>query len=394
MKIAIMGSGGVGGLFGAHLVRGGADVTFIARGAHLAAMRANGILIEGAPGGDVHVPHVQATDDPASLGPVDLVLFAVKLGATAAAIEAIRPLVGPDTGIVSFQNGVLKDDYLRAAFDEKHVFGGVGYVGSAIDRPGVIKQAGTLQRLVFGEFDGRRSSRVEAFLAACRAGGINAEIADDISRAIWEKFVFLVGLSGTTATMRVPIGPIRANPQTRALLLDLMREVVAVGRLARLGVFRRLGRVDRAAVTDAVEAVGLVDRLDDPVASLSGGQQRRVLVARALAAEPELLIMDEPTAGVDAANQEALAAVLTRISAAGTTLVVVTHETAPLAGVLRRAIVVDHGRVASDGPLEQAAAHEEPGMHHHHPPVPRASGYRQDQPRVTTGPRHHGDEQR
>jgi 2-dehydropantoate 2-reductase len=230
MKIAIMGSGGVGGLFGAHLVRGGADVTFIARGAHLAAMRANGLVIEGAPGGDVHVPTVQATDDPASLGPVDLVLFAVKLGATAAAIEAIRPLVGPDTGIVSFQNGVLKDDYLRAAFDEKHVFGGVGYVGSAIDRPGVIKQAGTLQRLVFGEFDGRRSSRVEAFLAACRAGGINAEIADDISRAIWEKFVFLVGLSGTTATMRVPIGPIRANPQTRALLLDLMREVVAVGR--------------------------------------------------------------------------------------------------------------------------------------------------------------------
>jgi 2-dehydropantoate 2-reductase len=230
MKIAVMGSGGVGGLFGAHLVRGGADVTFIARGAHLAAMRANGIVIEGAPGGDVHVPHVAATDDPASIGPVDLVLFAVKLGATEPAIEAIRPLVGPDTAIVSFQNGVLKDDFLRAEFAEKHLFGGVGYVGSAIDRPGVIRQVGPMQRLVFGEFDGRRSARVEAFLAACRAGNINAEIADDIRRAIWEKFVFLVGLSGTTATMRVPIGPIRENPQTRALLLDVMREVVAVGR--------------------------------------------------------------------------------------------------------------------------------------------------------------------
>jgi 2-dehydropantoate 2-reductase len=230
MKIAIMGSGGVGGLFGAHLVRGGADVAFIARGAHLAAMRANGILIEGPPGGDVHAPDVAATDDPASIGPVDLVLFAVKLGATEPAIEAIRPLVGPDTAIVSFQNGVLKDEYLRAAFAEKHLFGGVGYVGSAIDRPGVIRQVGPMQRLVFGEFDGRRSARVEAFLTACRAGNINAEIADDIRRAIWEKFVFLVGLSGTTATMRVPIGPIRENPQTRALLLDVMREVVAVGR--------------------------------------------------------------------------------------------------------------------------------------------------------------------
>ena len=230
MKIAIMGSGGVGGLFGAHLVRGGADVTFIARGAHLAAMRKNGILIEGAPGGDVHVPDVRATDDPAAIGPVDLVMFAVKLGATEPAIEAIRPLVGPDTAIVSFQNGVLKDDYLRAAFDAGQIFGGVGYVGSAIDRPGVIRQVGPMQRLVFGEFDGSRSARVEAFLAACQAGSINAEIADDIRRAIWEKFVFLVGLSGTTATMRVPIGPIRENPQTRALLLDAMREVVAVGR--------------------------------------------------------------------------------------------------------------------------------------------------------------------
>lgn len=234
MKIAIMGSGGVGGLFGAHLVRGGADVTFIARGAHLGAMRENGLLVEGAPGGDIHVPDVTATDDPASVGPVELVILAVKLGATEAAIEAIRPMVGPDAAIVSFQNGVLKDDALRTAFGEERIFGGVAYVGSAIDRPGVIRQTGPMQRLVFGEFDGRHSPRVEAFLDACRAGGINAEISDDIRRAIWEKFVFLVGLSGTTATMRVPIGPIRANPQTRAFLLDVMRETVAVGR--RLGV--------------------------------------------------------------------------------------------------------------------------------------------------------------
>ena len=209
-------------------------------------------------------------------------------------------------------------------------------------------------------------------------------------------------LGGQVQVLGAPVGGLRDPgrvgyvPQRHTVsgaVPATVREVVSVGRLARLGLLRRLGRADRAAVVDAVAAVGLEDRLDDPVAALSGGQQRRVLVARALAAEPELLIMDEPTAGVDAANQQALAAVLTRISAAGTTLVVVTHETAPLAGVLRRAIVVDHGRVAYDGPLDQAAAHEEPGMHHH-PPTPRPSGYRQDQPWVTAGPRHDGDGER
>jgi zinc transport system ATP-binding protein len=134
-----------------------------------------------------------------------------------------------------------------------------------------------------------------------------------------------------------------------------------------------------------VAAVGLADRLHDPVAALSGGQQRRVLVARALAAEPELLIMDEPTAGVDAASQEALAAVLAEVSARGTTLLVVTHETGPLAGVLSRAVVVDHGRIGYDGPLAGAEPHAHGG--HHHPDdagQPPARGYRLDQPRVTT----------
>jgi zinc transport system ATP-binding protein len=163
-----------------------------------------------------------------------------------------------------------------------------------------------------------------------------------------------------------------------------VREVVGVGRLARLGLFRRLRPADRAAVADAVAAVGLGDRIGDPVASLSGGQQRRVLVARALAAEPELLIMDEPTAGVDAASQDALAAVLAGVSARGTTLVVVTHETGPLAGVLTRAVVVDHGRIRYDGPL--AGAEPPDGNGHHHPAgtgQPPTGGYRIDQPRVT-----------
>jgi zinc transport system ATP-binding protein len=162
-----------------------------------------------------------------------------------------------------------------------------------------------------------------------------------------------------------------------------VREVVGVGRLARLGLLRRLGAADRRAVADAVAAVGLADRMDDPVASLSGGQQRRVLVARALAAEPELLIMDEPTAGVDAASQESLAAVLADVSAAGTTLAVVTHETGPLSDVLHRAVVVDHGRITYDGPLTGAPVHVGGGHHHAgDPDGPPRTGYRIDQPQV------------
>jgi len=229
MKIAIMGSGGVGGYFGARLAKAGAEVSFIARGAHLAAMREHGLKVESGLG-DIHLPQVNVTDDPQTIGKVDLVLFSVKLRDTETAAQSIKPLFGPDTGILSFQNGVQKDDILRGVFGEKPVMGGVAYIATAIGRPGVIKHTGTLQRLVFGEYDGRRSPRAEAFLAACLKGGVDAQLNDDIRRQIWEKFVFLVALSGTTTTMRRPIGPIRAHPQTRAFLLEIMREAVKVGR--------------------------------------------------------------------------------------------------------------------------------------------------------------------
>lgn len=229
MKIAVMGSGGVGGYFGARLVQAGCDVAFVARGAHLAAMREHGLKIE-SPLGDVHLPEVRVTDDPATLEPVDLVLFSVKLSDTATAARSIAPLFGPGTGIVSFQNGVQKDDVLRQEFGDKAVMGGVGYIATAIKEPGVILHTGTMQRLVFGEYDGSRSQRAEAFLDTCKKGGIDAELSDDIRRRIWEKFVFLVGLSGATAAMRLPIGPIRENPLARGFLFDLIREAVTVGR--------------------------------------------------------------------------------------------------------------------------------------------------------------------
>jgi 2-dehydropantoate 2-reductase len=229
MRILIMGSGGVGGYLGARLAKGGADVVFIARGAHLEAMRAHGLLIESTEE-PIHLPSVHATDDPAAAGPVDLVLFCVKLWDSEATARLLKPVVGPGTAIISLQNGVQKDDLLRAMFGADAVMGGVGYMATTIGRPGVITQTGGMQRMIFGEFDGRRSPRAEALLAACRRGGINAELSTDIRRAIWEKFVFLVGLSGSTTAMRQPLGPIRANPSSRQFLLDLMRETVAVGR--------------------------------------------------------------------------------------------------------------------------------------------------------------------
>jgi 2-dehydropantoate 2-reductase len=228
MRIAVMGAGGLGGYFGTRLCLGGAEVHFLARGQHLAALRAEGLRVVGPE--PLHVPRVNATDDARTIGPVDLAMLCVKLWDTDAALEQLRPVVGERTAVVSFQNGVLKDDALRAAYGAGRVIGGVGYVATTIERPGVIRQTGPMQRLIFGEFDGTRSARGEAFLEACLAGGIKAELSTDILREIWQKFVFLVALSGTTTTIRRTIGPIRENLQTRQFFLDVMREVVAVGR--------------------------------------------------------------------------------------------------------------------------------------------------------------------
>jgi 2-dehydropantoate 2-reductase len=230
MKIVMMGSGGVGGFFGARLVKAGHDVAFIARGAHLAAMRESGLTIENEPQGPLHLPKVKATDAPSSLGVADLVILSVKLWDTEAAAQQARPLIGPDTAVLSLQNGVIKDDIMRRVFGEKAVLGGVCYVATHISRPGVIHQTGTMQRIVVGEYDGTRSKRIEVLHSALVSSGVTAELSDDVRRSIWEKYVFLVGLSATTTSMRRTLGPIRANPQTRAFLHDVMREVVAVGR--------------------------------------------------------------------------------------------------------------------------------------------------------------------
>lgn len=229
MKICIIGSGGVGGYFGGRLAAAGSEVSFVARGHHLDALRAGGLRIESALG-TIHVNPVHATHDPASVGPCDLVIIAVKLWSTEEAVEAAALVMHDASTIVSFQNGVAAVPLLGQRFGRERVLGGVAQISAVIEAPGLIRHHGTLQRLVFGELDQRRTPRVEAFLAACLEAGIDARVSDDIERAIWEKFVFLVGLSGMTTLTRCPLGPIRENPTTRDLLLQVMSEAAQIGR--------------------------------------------------------------------------------------------------------------------------------------------------------------------
>jgi 2-dehydropantoate 2-reductase len=225
----MMGSGGVGGLIGARLAHAGCDVSFVARGAHLAAMRSHGLKLESQVG-NVHLPKPRVTDDPATLGKADLVIFSVKLWDTEAAGRQIMPLIGPETGVISLQNGVVKDDILRPIVGEAALMGGVAYMGTAIASPGVIQHVGTLQKVVFGEYDGRRSKRAETLLEYCLKSGLEAQLSDDIRRTLWEKFAFLVGMAAVTASIRLPIGPIRGHPLTRQFYFDAIAEAAAVGR--------------------------------------------------------------------------------------------------------------------------------------------------------------------
>lgn len=264
MKIAIIGAGGVGGYFGAHLAAAGSDVTFIARGAHRAAMLEHGLTIE-SPVHPLRLKPVKVSDDPASVGPADLVLIAVKLWSTEDAVKSAKPLVGPATGVISFQNGVDAVDVISEHLGRSHAMGGVAHIAAVIDRPGVIRHNGSMARLTFGELDGSVSPRGEALLAACRAAGIEACLSQHIQEAIWEKFVFLAGLSGMTCLTRSPIGAIREDPVTRDMLRGVMGEVVAVARARKVNLPADI--VDRQmAFADALPP--------DMISSMLGDLQR------------------------------------------------------------------------------------------------------------------------
>jgi 2-dehydropantoate 2-reductase len=229
MRIAVVGAGGVGGGFGAALAKAGADVIFIARGAHLAAMKKKGLRIEGGRG-DTHLVPTQATDDPKSVGAVDLVLFCVKLWDVESAGEQIRPLVGPHTAVIPLQNGIDAPERLIPILGKKAVMGGVAQISASIVEPGVIRQVGTFMRLIFGEFDGLRSARAEAFLALCRKAGFDAHLSDQILVELWMKFVLLATNASVTALTRQPIGKLRDDPDMRPQFVAAYKEVIDLGR--------------------------------------------------------------------------------------------------------------------------------------------------------------------
>ncbi|MGH7374074.1 MAG: ketopantoate reductase family protein, partial [Candidatus Rokuibacteriota bacterium] len=234
MRIVVMGSGGTGGYFGAKLARAGEEVTFVARGAHLAALRDNGLRIKSAVEGDwtVRAAAVERLDGaPAA----DLVLFCVKSFDTEEAARLIRPVVGPATGVLSVQNGVDNEEKLAQVLGAGHVLGGAVRVFATIEAPGVI--AHTFGgHLAFGEMDGRETERARAILAACRKASIPAELVPDVTRALWEKYVFLTTHAGVTALTRCPAGVLRAVPEVRELYRRTVTEILAIGRAAGVPV--------------------------------------------------------------------------------------------------------------------------------------------------------------
>ena len=225
-RVLIVGAGGVGGYFGARLARGGVPVTMIARGAHLDAIQRDGLRVRSAVDGEF-TAKVTAVADVAGLPPADAVLFCVKSFDTESAAAAIKPAIGPDTAVVSLQNGVDNEETLERVLGPGHAVGGVAYVFATIESPGVIAHrfAG---HVVFGELDGRPSPRLEALRAAFTEASVRAEIAPDIRRALWQKYVMISAQAGMTALSRAPIGVIRAVPESRLMYRRIVEELAAL----------------------------------------------------------------------------------------------------------------------------------------------------------------------
>jgi 2-dehydropantoate 2-reductase len=229
MRIAVMAAGAVGGYFGGRLAAAGHDVSFIARGAQLEAIRKNGLKIE-SPLGNLHLNNVRATSDPKDIGPVEVVLFAVKLWDTEIAAEKAKPLVGAQTRVITLQNGVDSVERIAPILGEDKVAGGAAYIASVIGAPGVISHTSQFAKMVCGRIDGKPDAQLAAFTAAAKEAGIDIAQAENINRERWEKFVFLIGLSGATGATRMSLGPILADPDTRAFFRSLMEEVIALAR--------------------------------------------------------------------------------------------------------------------------------------------------------------------
>jgi 2-dehydropantoate 2-reductase len=229
VRIAVYGAGSVGGFFGACLARVGHDVVFIARGEHLRAIQTGGLRVD-SPMGDFVVAPAEATDDPGRAGTVDAVIVGVKTWQVPDAALAIRAMVGKDTFVVPLQNGVEAPSQLAAALGAERVIGGLCRIMSIIVGPGHIRHAGLEPTVIIGELDRRASARTDGLRQALEQAGVKAHVAPDIHVALWEKFTVLAPLSGVGAVTRAPLGILRTMPETRSLLEQAMREIVAVGR--------------------------------------------------------------------------------------------------------------------------------------------------------------------
>jgi len=252
MRIAAMAAGAVGGYFGARMAAAGHDVFFIARGANLAAMTTNGLKVESVHG-DLHLPKVNATDDPKSVGPVDIVLFAVKLWDTEKAAELARPLIGPNTRLITFQNGVDSVERIAPILGQEHTVCGIAAIATVIDSPGVIKHTSAFAAIRFGHADKHTDPVLQAFAEAGKAAKLDIAISEDIEVDRWHKFIFLTAMSGSTAALRSPIGPIIADPELRAFFKQLMEEATAVGRAKGINLDQAFVDARMAFVMNVVE---------------------------------------------------------------------------------------------------------------------------------------------
>jgi 2-dehydropantoate 2-reductase len=229
MRIAVVGTGGIGGPYGASLAKAGADVTFVARGAHLAALRESGLRVEGDRG-ETHIQPAQATDDIAGIGIVDFALLCVKLWDVENVGAQLRAVVGPETAVVPLQNGVDAAERLIPILGYEAVMGGTAYVTGNIASPGVIRQTGTYQRMTFGELDGRLGERGRRLSALCETAGFEGVLSPDIRVPLWEKFILLVPAAGLNALTRLPLGKWRGDSDLLALYEAALHETIAVGR--------------------------------------------------------------------------------------------------------------------------------------------------------------------
>ena len=254
MRIAIFGTGGAGGYFGAQLAHGGENVVFIARGKHLEAIQARGLRVETSKG-EILIQPAQATDDPTQVGVVDAVILGVKTWQVTEAAQAMQPMIGPDTVVVPLLNGVEAPSQLAEVLSKHHVLGGLCGTMSWIAGPGHIRSIGDANFIKFGELDKRPSGRAEQLRQAFERSGVRVEVPPDIDVSLWEKFLFVVSLGGVGGVTRAPVGVLRTLPETRQMLEQCVREIFAVGRARQIALSD--GSVEKAmAFLDSLAAGG------------------------------------------------------------------------------------------------------------------------------------------